>query len=178
MTSEGLWEMFEGDSADMCAGKFPLMSMGGRAEGLACADPGVRTPIGVNGICYLSCINNMRLSFTLIYLKNGIVFHLLKNCIKTLRKVIQGHHVFTGCTFSSFSKIPVVVLLSHDPHLQHFEGPNWKFDLLDCPRPALLKYNVVSKFCCISFFRRSYRPANWKLCSIHIYHIHLYIMII
>ena len=28
MTSEGLGEMFEGDSADMCAGKFPLMSMG------------------------------------------------------------------------------------------------------------------------------------------------------
>ena len=39
--------MFEGDSADMCAGNFPLMSIGGRAEGLACADRGVRTPIGV-----------------------------------------------------------------------------------------------------------------------------------
>ena len=50
MTSEGLGEMFEGDSADMCAGKFPLVSMGGRAEGLACTDPGARTPIGVSGI--------------------------------------------------------------------------------------------------------------------------------
>ena len=51
MTYEGLGEMFmfEGDSADMCAGKFPLMSMGGRAEGLACADPGARTPIGASG---------------------------------------------------------------------------------------------------------------------------------
>ena len=49
MTSEGLGEMFEGDSADMCAGKFPLMLMGGRAEGLACADPGARTPIGTSG---------------------------------------------------------------------------------------------------------------------------------
>ena len=49
MTSEGLGEMFEGDSADTCAGKFPLMSMGGQAEGLACADPGARTPIGVSG---------------------------------------------------------------------------------------------------------------------------------
>ena len=38
MTSEGLGEMFEGDSADTCAGKFLLVSMGGRAEGLACAD--------------------------------------------------------------------------------------------------------------------------------------------
>ena len=45
MTSEGLGEMFEGDSADMCAGKFPLVSMGGRAKGLACADWGARTPI-------------------------------------------------------------------------------------------------------------------------------------
>jgi hypothetical protein len=44
VTSDGLGEMFEGDSADMCAGKFPLLSMGGRAEGLACADPGARTP--------------------------------------------------------------------------------------------------------------------------------------
>ena len=48
MTSEGLGEMFEGDSADMCAGKFPLVSMGGRAEGPGCADPGARTPIGVS----------------------------------------------------------------------------------------------------------------------------------
>ena len=28
MTSEGLGEVFEGDYADMCAGKFPLVSMG------------------------------------------------------------------------------------------------------------------------------------------------------
>ena len=48
MTSEGLGEMFEGDSADTLAGKFPLVSMGGRAEGLACADPVARTPIGAS----------------------------------------------------------------------------------------------------------------------------------
>ena len=42
MTSERLGEMFEGDSADMYAGKFSLMLMGGQAEGLACADPGAR----------------------------------------------------------------------------------------------------------------------------------------
>ena len=45
MTSEGLGVMFEGDSADRCAGKFPLVSMGGRAEGLACADPGALAEI-------------------------------------------------------------------------------------------------------------------------------------
>ena len=50
MNSEGFGEMFEGDSADMCAGKFPLLSIGGRVEGLACADLGVRTPIGASGI--------------------------------------------------------------------------------------------------------------------------------
>ena len=48
MTSEGLGEMFEGDSADMCAEKFPLVSMGDR-EGLACADPEARTPIDASG---------------------------------------------------------------------------------------------------------------------------------
>jgi hypothetical protein len=35
MTFEGLGEMFDGDSADTYVGKFPLMSMGGLAEGLA-----------------------------------------------------------------------------------------------------------------------------------------------
>ena len=49
MTSEGLGEMFEGDSPDMCAGKFPLVLMGGRAEGLVCADLGVRTFFGASG---------------------------------------------------------------------------------------------------------------------------------
>ena len=49
MTSEGLGEMFESDSADMCGGKYLLKSMGGRAEGLACVDQGVRIPIGERG---------------------------------------------------------------------------------------------------------------------------------
>ena len=49
MTSEGLGEMFEGDSAETCGGQFPLMTMEGRAEGLACADLGARTPIGESG---------------------------------------------------------------------------------------------------------------------------------
>ena len=43
MTCEGLGEMFEGDSAETCARKFPLMLMGGRANGPACAD-GERGP--------------------------------------------------------------------------------------------------------------------------------------
>ena len=34
---KGVGEMFEGHSAGRRAGKFPLVSMGGRAEGLTCA---------------------------------------------------------------------------------------------------------------------------------------------
>ena len=35
--------------SDMCTEKFLLISMGGQAEGLRCADLGARTPIGVSG---------------------------------------------------------------------------------------------------------------------------------
>ena len=60
MTSERLGDMFEGDSAHMCAGKFSLMLMGGRAKGLVCADPGARTPIGMSEtfIAYCAHSNN------------------------------------------------------------------------------------------------------------------------
>ena len=51
MTSEGLGEMFEGDPADICAGKCSQVSMGGRANELACADLGARIPIGASGNC-------------------------------------------------------------------------------------------------------------------------------
>ena len=44
--------MFEGDSADTCAGEFLLVSMGGRAEGLAFADLGTRTTNGAREIPY------------------------------------------------------------------------------------------------------------------------------
>jgi hypothetical protein len=52
-----LGELFEGDSADMCAVKFLLVSRGGRAEGLACADPGAWIPIGASGNFLLSLCN-------------------------------------------------------------------------------------------------------------------------
>ena len=53
MTSEGFGEMFEGDSADTLTGKFPLVSMGGRAEGLACAEMGARNPPACAEISYV-----------------------------------------------------------------------------------------------------------------------------
>jgi hypothetical protein len=43
MTSERLREIIKDDSADMCTEKFPLVSMGGPANGQACAD-GERGP--------------------------------------------------------------------------------------------------------------------------------------
>ena len=52
MTSEGLGEMFEGT----CAGKFSIVSMGGRAEGLACADLGAGA---LADIFYHSYLNAM-----------------------------------------------------------------------------------------------------------------------
>ena len=50
MTSERLEEMFKGDSADTCGGKFPLVSMGGRADTSSVRRRGARTPIGASGI--------------------------------------------------------------------------------------------------------------------------------
>ena len=39
MSSKQLGEMFEGDFADTCARKFPLMLMWGQVEGPTCKDP-------------------------------------------------------------------------------------------------------------------------------------------
>ena len=44
MTFEGVGKMFEGDFANTCAEKIPLVSMGGQAEGQACADPRSEDP--------------------------------------------------------------------------------------------------------------------------------------
>jgi hypothetical protein len=51
------------DSAETCGGKFPLVSMGGRAEGLACADPGVRIPIGASGNLLVLEVGRTRVMF-------------------------------------------------------------------------------------------------------------------
>ena len=48
--------MFEGDFANMCAKRFPLMLMGDQEEGLAFSDPGVRTPISVSGNSFIKTI--------------------------------------------------------------------------------------------------------------------------
>ena len=80
MTSKGLGEMFEGDSADMCGRKFQLVSIGGHAEGLACADPGARTPIGASG--------NLYVCFHLVKLGTKQNKHLFK--VTKLHKVVEN----------------------------------------------------------------------------------------
>ena len=65
MTLEGVWEMFEGYSAETCAGKNPLVPMRGRAKGPACADTGARTPIGASRIFpHLLLLVGTRIAFT------------------------------------------------------------------------------------------------------------------
>jgi hypothetical protein len=49
MTLDWSGEVFKGDSADTCAGKFPLVSMGGQANGQACTDVERGPPIGASG---------------------------------------------------------------------------------------------------------------------------------
>ena len=58
-----------------CHRVFPRMLMGGLAEGLACAEPGARTPIGVSGFFLL--IDDSKCGAT-----------LLQNKIKS------GNHIF------------------------------------------------------------------------------------
>ena len=101
MTSEGLGEMFEGDSADTCVRKFPLVSMGGRAEGHACADPGARTLIGASGnyvyiIIPVYIIPDTTISFVIISIfwkKQCLTFYKLTNYdyYKSLTKIYLFH---------------------------------------------------------------------------------------
>ena len=58
MTSEGMGEVFEVDSADTCTGKYPLMSMGGRANGQACAD-GEQGPPSARAEFFFFLINHL-----------------------------------------------------------------------------------------------------------------------
>ena len=80
--------MFEGDSADLCGRKFSLLSVGGQAEGLACADPGARTPIGASGnLSFIITFVDMVITFVTllvhfsIFIKNPHYCILVTSCI-------------------------------------------------------------------------------------------------
>ena len=79
MTSEGMGEVFKGDSADMCAGKFPLVSMGGRANGQACADGERGPPSAQAEILFNSCsiLYNFASQVTCIKYELGCYFNII-----------------------------------------------------------------------------------------------------
>ena len=73
--------MFEGDFADMCAEKYPLVLMGAWAEGLACADPGASATIGGSG------------NFTVFF--PMIVHSILKDFVSILKQIFFSNlHLF------------------------------------------------------------------------------------
>ena len=73
----------------MCAGKFLLMPMEGRAEGLAFSDPGARTPIGMSGIYFLKVYPHIIVQFIIKYW-----IYFIINCRTYFTKlVIFGNEV-------------------------------------------------------------------------------------
>ena len=81
--------MFEGDSADMCAGKFPLVSIGGRAEGLPCADPGARTHIGVS------------VNFHQLCLWDNLMDQLIENPFELWKSSVLSHVIYYHISYVS-----------------------------------------------------------------------------
>jgi hypothetical protein len=71
MSLEGLGKGFKGDSADLCAEQFPLVSMGGRADRQACADRERGTPSAQAEISFISFF----LSVPHTFLLEGIFFY-------------------------------------------------------------------------------------------------------
>ena len=87
MTFDGLGEMFEGYSADTRAGKFPLVSMMARAEGLSCADLGARTPIGaIENFQYNMILNFV--SFLLLQTQHEVQFISIQSCLLFMRQKV------------------------------------------------------------------------------------------
>ena len=81
MTYEGLGEMFGGDSADTCGRKFPLMLMGGRANGPACAD-GERGPPSAQAVLR----NKIKKLLAFFHLNIGQVQ-------RNVRELVESHGV-------------------------------------------------------------------------------------
>ena len=71
--------MFVGDSADTFAGKFPLVSMGGRAEGLACADPGARAPIGLEANEGANISHDQNLILVIMHIEKHNITEIIEN---------------------------------------------------------------------------------------------------
>ena len=112
MTSEGLGEMFEGDSADTCAGKFPLVSMGGRAEGLACPYPEARTPIGASGNLYAFLLSTPYNVYISIFRLNDTKIHRQKqNGLDYLGQLDTDFNTFSKHSFADSYCVRISILL-------------------------------------------------------------------
>jgi hypothetical protein len=73
MTSEGLGELFKGDSANMCAGKFPFVLMVGRANGQVCAE-GERGQPSVRANIFNNSFEDLMPVLTKINLESNILY--------------------------------------------------------------------------------------------------------
>ena len=108
MTFEGLGEMSEGYSADTGAGKFPLVSMGGRADPSSVRRRGARTPIGASG--------NFRV-FSIKITLCDLCF--VKNVLG--RNCFIGSIVFVICVKCIFLVKHLKVKILQDPKLECYE---------------------------------------------------------
>ena len=108
--------MFEGDSADTCA-SFD----GGRAEGLACADPGARTPIGSSGIFCYCCFKGTNLAAS----DDELVHYLIKDDTNT-------SHLISVHEKKGITKISMLIQgwVVASKNQLHFIPENW--GMLEC----------------------------------------------
>ena len=84
------------------------MSMGGRAEGLACADPGARTPIGLSRF-FLLIFLTLTFSFLLPSDRIHVGANIFDNDVgpKDPHHVILGGHFFSGHLSVLMNKINI-----------------------------------------------------------------------
>jgi hypothetical protein len=76
--------MFEGDSAEMCAGKISASVDGGPSGGSRCADPGARTPIGASGNCTVYHFSGSSICIAIYSLPNPSSLSLSTGSCKVL----------------------------------------------------------------------------------------------
>ena len=139
--------------------------MGGRAEGLACADPGARTPIGASGILFIILLNNLCLlhffllnAFNLLSIILLIYFinhslprclafnvHSLNQCIAIIihtqrQCIVFNVHALTQCfVYIILSSYSILCMYCPWPDLQNLRNPQ---DYLTCT----IMYKIENKF--------------------------------
>ena len=105
-----------------CAEKFTFMSMVGRAEGLACADPGARTPNGTSGNKYEVLLEGW------LYFNNSEYSIWL---ITIVRWPVTPIHVPFLPTFSPVIKFYSFWVISINISYFHFNNESNVFNIAD-----------------------------------------------